>query len=205
VIILPSIETVVVLVPRTGSGSLKRAILDRYQDAMPIYRHMEADGVPAGYDRWRRVGVCRHPVDRLWSLYKFCQSGGGTFAEKWPELFAQRTASVDRSFSTWITKNDLPFSGPYDTARGTDFYPGWSVRHYLPENRKSQFVYLRPDLGTEVFRFDEMHELAAELDVRLVEHANGTAGVPPPELDAAAAAHVRKFFAWDLAFGGWSL
>jgi hypothetical protein len=91
VIILPSIETVVVLVPRTGSGSLKRAILDRYQDAMPIYRHMEADGVPAGYDRWRRVGVCRHPVDRLWSLYKFCQSGGGSFAEKWPELFAQRT------------------------------------------------------------------------------------------------------------------
>ncbi|MBL3684559.1 hypothetical protein F2981_16960 [Sinorhizobium meliloti] len=45
--------------------------VEKYPRSTLIYRHMEADGVPAGYDRWRKVGVVRHPVERLWSLYKF--------------------------------------------------------------------------------------------------------------------------------------
>ena len=73
-ILIPEIETIVILVPRTGSGSLKRAILKTYSKAHVLYRHMEADGVPHGYDRWRRVGVARNPLDRLWSLYKFCKA-----------------------------------------------------------------------------------------------------------------------------------
>jgi hypothetical protein len=28
---------------------------------------------------------------------------------------------------------------------------------------------------------------------------------PAPELDAEALDHIRRFFAWDLSFGGWSL
>ena len=60
-LLIPEIETVVVLVPRTGSGTLRRAIVQAYPKAMLIYRHMEADGVPAGYDRWSKVGVVRDP------------------------------------------------------------------------------------------------------------------------------------------------
>jgi hypothetical protein len=42
-ILIPEIETVLILVPRTGTGSLRRAVLQRYPRAMLIYRHMEAD------------------------------------------------------------------------------------------------------------------------------------------------------------------
>lgn len=70
-ILIPNLKVVLILVPRTGSGSLKRAVLNQYPDALLLYRHMEADGVPQGYDRWQKVGVLRNPQDRLWSLYKF--------------------------------------------------------------------------------------------------------------------------------------
>lgn len=50
-ILIPELETVVILVPRTGSGSLRRAIAEAYPSSMLVYRHMEADGIPAGYDR----------------------------------------------------------------------------------------------------------------------------------------------------------
>ena len=48
-ILIPEIEAVVILVPRTGSGSLYRAVLDRYPKALMPYRHMEADGVYMRY------------------------------------------------------------------------------------------------------------------------------------------------------------
>jgi len=70
-LLIPEIETVVILVPRAGSTSIKRAVLAKYPEAMMIYRHMEADGVPFGYDRWRKIGVVHNPIDRLCSLYKY--------------------------------------------------------------------------------------------------------------------------------------
>lgn len=56
-IIIPEINTVVILVPRTGTSTLRRAIAEIYPMSMMIYRHMEADGIPIGYDRWRRSGM----------------------------------------------------------------------------------------------------------------------------------------------------
>jgi hypothetical protein len=45
VILIPEIETIVLLVPRTGSGSLRKAIAAKYPKSVLLYRHMEADGV----------------------------------------------------------------------------------------------------------------------------------------------------------------
>lgn len=50
-ILIPEIQTVVILVPRTGSGSLRRAVAAKYPQSILLYRHMEADGVPAGHDK----------------------------------------------------------------------------------------------------------------------------------------------------------
>jgi hypothetical protein len=195
VLIIPELETVVILVPRTGSGSLKNAVLARYPKAFSPYRHMEADGVPHGYDRWRRIGVVRHPVERLWSLYKFLRDFGGRYE---PAYIAAMRASVGRPFSDWVLNNQVVFSNPYDSAGEGRFWPQYAVLHSLPENRKSQFVYLRPDLGTEVRQFSEVTSLAADLGVALPS-INVTKPDPVPDLSPEATHFVARCFRWDFA------
>jgi hypothetical protein len=38
---------------------------------------MEADGIALGYDRWRRVGAVRNPLDRTWSAVSASEGGAG--------------------------------------------------------------------------------------------------------------------------------
>jgi hypothetical protein len=224
-IVVPEIETVVILVPRTGSGSLKRAIAERYPESFALYRHMEADGVPHGYDRWRRVGVLRHPLARLWSLYHFCRTTEGGSYAKYPEIWSRIRRSVDCSFDQWLRNNELTFTQPYDSAGLGRFWPQFSILHSLPETRKSQFLYLRPDLGTEIFLFDHLDELERALDVRLGHFNRSTVRPIIPyaesgedseefwdvitrgastcpamtDLEPSARGHIESFHAWDLA------
>lgn len=197
-ILIPEIQTIVILVPRTGTRSLKKAVAERYPQSMLLYRHMEADGVPQGYDRWRKVGVVRDPVERLWSLYKYLQRFGLDWcAEHDATYTAQMRASVRVPFEDWLLSNELPFTTPYDRSGYNRFFPAYCCRHPMPENRKSQFLYLRPDLGTEIYRFDVVEELFRDLDVS-PGHQNGTASVSREPLTAAAAEYVARWFRWDL-------
>jgi hypothetical protein len=194
-IIIPEIETVVILVPRTGSGSLRRAIAKRYPKSILLYRHMEADGVPAGYDRWRKVGVVRDPVQRLHSLYHFLKNISGDHDAAW--LKTMRT-SVSMDFNDCLVNNRVIFTSPYDHA-GVRFFPHYTVRHAQPENRKSQYLYLRPDLGTEVFQYREISRLERALDCPLPEkRENATSRLAYPTLTDEARDRICRFFAWDL-------
>jgi hypothetical protein len=193
-IIVPEIETVVILTPRTGSGSLKDAIAKTYAQSMLVYRHMEADGVPHGYDRWRRVGVVRDPTDRLWSLYKFLKTFNGNHDNTYIEDMRK---SVELPFSEWVCLNETVFTSPYDRAKRGRFFPNYTVNHAQPENWKSQFTYLRPDLGTEIWKFADIHNLARSIGVRL-GHKNSTVVTPKPEVSPEARRHIEEIFAWDL-------
>ena len=202
-IIIPEIETVVILVPRTGTGSLRRAVAARYPKSMLIYRHMEADGVPLGYDHWRRVGVVRDPIDRLWSLYKFLTTFDGDHD---PDYIAAMRGSVGMPFSDWLIGNRVPFTTPYDSAGRGRYWPGYTVRHPLPENRKSQRVYLRPDLGTWIYRFDRLDRLAGLLDIDLSGGRHNVTGQPElPYLSEAAREYAARWFAWDMEAANASL
>lgn len=193
-ILIPEIQTVVILVPRTGSGSLKRAIAKKYPRSMLLYRHMEADGVPQGYDRWSKLGVIRQPTDRLWSLYKFLRSFDGPYEPAY--IAAQRASVADMDFSAWIVNNAIPFTHPYDSSGDGRFFPGFTVRHPLPETKKSQHFYLRPDLGTVIYRFDELNVLASTLGIDLERH-NHTDAERRPALSQRAIDHMARYFAWD--------
>lgn len=196
--IIPEISTVLILTPRTGSGSLRRAVAKKYPGAMLLYRHMEADGLPGGYDRWRKLGVVRQPVERLWSLYKFLQRFDGDHD---PDYIAAQRKSVARPFEEWLVENQTVFTSPYDSAGLGRFWPQYTVRHPLPENRKSQFLTLRPDLGTEVYRYGEVWRLARDLGLELERH-NATESAPVPQLGPTARQHVERVFAWDLGVFG---
>lgn len=197
-ILIPEIETIAILVPRTGSGALRRAIKAKYPRAVQLYRHMEADGVPAGYDRWRKVGVVRDPVERLWSLYKFLQNFGGDHDPAYIEKM-RRTVRSFSGFDEWLRLNDTPFTTPYDSTGRGRFFPEFSVRHPLPENRKSQFVYLRPDLGTTIISYRHKKIIEGVFCVSLDEETNVTPPIAPPRLSDAGMAYMREWFAWDFA------
>jgi hypothetical protein len=159
---------------------------------------MEADGVPHGYDRWRRIGVVRHPVARLWSVYRFLSTmkGNQDGLGKWEPSYVERQRkSGALPFDRWIVENDIVFTSPYDHS-GTRFWPQFCVLHALPENRKSQFIYLRPDLGTQIYRFDRLGMLAKELDVEL-PHEHRLPGQAVPPLSDEALDHLERFFSWD--------
>ncbi|MEM8553007.1 MAG: hypothetical protein AAGF45_11560 [Pseudomonadota bacterium] len=193
-ILVPDLSTVVILTPRTGSGSLRRAILAKYPNAMQIYRHMEADGVPAGYDTWRKVGVVRHPVERLWSLFNFLKTLDGPHD---PAFIAAMRQSVRRDFSDWLLNNEVVFTSPYDRTTRGRFFPAYCVRHPVPENRKSQAMYIRPDLGTKWWPFSRVGDLARELGVVLDERHNQTNCHPVPLLTPDASDYVARVHAWD--------
>ncbi len=200
-ILIPELETVVILVPRTGSSTLRRVIAAKYPRSYMLYRHMEADGVPQGYDRWLKVGVVRHPVDRLWSLYKFLRNGlNGEQALRDPAWLDTMRRSSQRSFDSWLLNNREVFTSPYDYSGGSKYWPNQTVLHPRPENLKSQYVYLRPDLGTKIIPYPRLHLLGALLGVDLIERHNQTEqrNELPLHLSHDAQSHVERVFAWDL-------
>lgn len=196
-IIIPELETVVIMVPRTGTTSLKKAIHKRYPRAISLYRHMEADGVPHGYDRWPKVGVIRKPIERLWSLYKYLS----VFPEKpqYSKAWINRMrGSVKSTFSEWLLENQVVFTNPYSFDGGRDYYPEYNVLHSIPENMKSQYHYLRPDLGTEIYLYEyDLPRLFSRLGVD-PGHLNGTDFSHPPEITPKAQTHIHRVFEWDL-------
>lgn len=201
-IIIPELETVVILPPRTGSKALRNALLSTHPQSFMPYRHMEADGVPHGYDQWRRVGICRHPIDRLWSLYRYVKvMGEGREPDgkgKWePGYIEAQADAANRPFDDWIINNRLPFTTPYSQGDAS-FYPNFCVLHALPENRKSQKLYLRPDLGTQVYGYECADRLHKELGVN-PDRINAAPPASRPTLSNEALEHIYRFFSWDLA------
>jgi hypothetical protein len=196
-IIIPEIEKVLILVPRVASTALKIAVLEKYKESILIYRHMEADGVPKGYDRWEKIGVVRDPIDRLWSLYSFLKNFDGPYEKE--HIAQQRSCIAGKSFSDWILTNKTVFTNPYDAGGSLKFYPRYTVGHSLPENRKSQFLYLRPDLGTKIFKYSRLDDLLKELNIDSITPINGSGKGVMPKLTKAAEIHIDNFFKWDLA------
>lgn len=205
-LIVPELQTVFILVPRTGTGTLYREMLRVYPKAMLLYRHMEADGVPQGYDRWRRIGFVRHPVARLHSLYQFLGRFGGGAQVQGGAASADaeraRRQVQGRTFEQWLLENTDPWTVPYDLNGNGHYWPILSRRNAAPENRLSQFAYLRPDLGTEVRHFADLCPSMVEWGLDPLQHHNATHTPPVPlPLSDEARTHVERYCAWDLEQG----
>jgi len=171
VIILPSLKTVVILIPRTGSGSLYRAIKATHPDAMMLYRHMEAYGCPRPYLRWQRVGVVRHPLIRMVSMYDYLKDYGAS--EATAHFGVVRAAALRESvkvpFKEWFLNNNVVFGHPWGNREPGEYHPKQAVEFEVPENRKSQYDYLISGVGEhglEIYKFGEW-QIHADLTNRL--------------------------------------
>jgi len=104
--------------------------------------------------------------------------------------------SVLTDFSEWVLHNQIVFTSPYDRAGLGRFFPRYTNNHPMPENQKSQFVYLRPDLGTKIFKFTELGKIEKELGIKLPHH-NKSSGTLYSGLTEEATEYVRRVFKWD--------
>lgn len=195
-LIIPEIETVVITPPRCGSTSVRNAVLKNYPKAMSLYRHMEADGVPHGYDRWSRICLVRRPLDRLWSVYKYMQQVETSGTEYWRERM-HRASRVP--FYEWILHNNEVFTEPYSREAAHVHYPYYHVLHRIPENRKSLYIYARPDLGTRMASLHHPHVIEDMLGIKM-PRVNRTKPVLMPEVSDVVYEHIRQWFAWDMQF-----
>lgn len=196
-ILIPEIETIVILPPRTASKSISKAVATAYPKSIRLYRHMEADGIPHGYDRWRRVGLVRSPIDRLFSLYKFLREIDSHESDKslaWRRRVSR--AAVTNSFDLWLQQNETVFTDPYDT-ENAKFWPAYTVLHALPENRKSQWIYLRPDLGTEVYAFSRLDKFVDRLGLTGLPRTHVSSRVEIPAMSSAGHEVIHTFHSWD--------
>lgn len=199
-LIVPELRKVFILVPRTGSGTLYREMKRVYPQSMLLYRHMEADGCPRGYDRWEKVGFVRHPLMRLWSLYHYLRnwqgSAGGNYGPEVKRLHDQ--AGVP--FAKWICENSESFTTPWDASGGGAYWPVLSRINPAPENKLSQRDYLRPDLGTTIYKFEILRErmlawgLNPTFTINHTDHGK-------PHVTAAILNHLERHQRWDMEQG----
>lgn len=193
-LIVPELHAIFIMPPRTGSGTLTLELMRAHPSAFLLYRHAEATLVPAGYETWRKVGFVRHPLARLWSLYKFCAIIAEGEVVKVLEEEVRRVArSVEgRSFEEWVLKNEELFL-PDNS--------GIPVLHQAmrtPETRKSQFDYLRPDLGTIVLKFQDLPTHLANWQLNPNTKAGATPRPECPPMTPKLKKHMMKYFKWDM-------
>ena len=197
-IIIPELEIVVICTPKTGTTSLLSAVRKKYPKSLFPYRHMEASSVPIEYKDWKKVGVFRSPIERLWSLYKYA----AIFQSDSPKVCKHYITGLNDSvkglsFNEWIIKNEFCFTQPYD-AKGK-LSKKYLVENVIPENKKSQYLYLRPDLGTEIIHYENLYKLEKMLNLSL-PRLNVTSSSKAPLLNDEAMLSLKSCMQWDLDF-----
>lgn len=190
-IIIPERELVIITPPRTGSTSLMASVLERYPWSFAPYKHMEAGGIPFGYKQWRTACVVREPLDRLWSVYKYCEAQ----VRKPGNWSKQMAEAAVIGFEEWLLYNRNVFVGNHMAVMPDTLTPRYHCMYPMPENVKSQEVYAGQ---AEIWHFTDMLSIFAELDLKWREVNASKDRSPPPWTDAIEQ-HINRYFAWDLS------
>lgn len=194
-LVIPDKSTIFILPPRTGSSTLVNSIMQAIPHSFLLYRHAEADAIPPGYETFQVMGFVRHPLARMWSLYKFLCCLDPLRSERWAQNEVMRLLeSVQgKTFEEWVLTNEEPFL-PENSG-----HPGLYQKHYQPETHKSQAVYLRPDLGTVILPFAQLGSWMENQGLPALHENNTTSKLPMPEMTKALNEHFNRCMEWELA------
>lgn len=188
-ILIPELEKIILMPPKTGSTALKDAILKKYPLAFVLYRHGEANMIPHGYDTWEKLGLIRDPLDRLYSLFCYLETFGHQSCELHADRMRDSVSGVH--FSKWLLDNNEVFS--YGFVGPSIVTPYYLVSCQIPETRKSQLMTLRPDLGTHIVPFEHIAGFADKLGITLNRCVSRVA----PAITIGAQEHMRYYFKDD--------
>lgn len=195
-IIIPELQKIFICVPKNASTSISKAILNKYPKAFLVARHLEACGVPDDFLHYQKYGIVREPVERLFSLYKFSKSYKKS--NFFPSCYVEdMRKNYINDFSSFILNNNFIFNNPYDS--NGIFHPRYKINHIMPETTKSQYIFLRPDLGTIIYKYSDFKELLDIFKIKDLENIYETEKIPLPELSLPAKEHIEEYFKWDLA------
>jgi hypothetical protein len=184
--------------PRTGSDSLCLELMKAHPSAFLLYRHGEASLIPAGYENWKAVGFVRHPLARMWSVFKYCSIVGdmaldGVAEALRADIDALRVSVEGKSFEEWVLTNEVPL-----IPSGTRV-PVLHQREHIPENRRSQEQYLRPDLGTAILKFQDLRTHMAAWGLDPARHSNASPSPEVPKVSRKVQRHLKKYMPWEMS------
>jgi hypothetical protein len=196
-LIIPEQRCVVLQPPRTGSTSIRDAVLSTYPKAFSPYRHMERPGIPDAYVDWQVICILRHPLSRLVSLYAHMSDARST-TRQLPETRRRRLAQdVARPFHLWLEQSQEMFSDPFDEEGGPDAY--YKALTAIPIVRKSLSHWARADMGpVELLRLEEPTSIESRLGITL-PHLNRSTADATVTTSARIQEHLDRHFAWDLS------
>lgn len=194
-LIIPEKRAIIILPPRTGSSTIHNAVREACPFSFMLYRHAERDAIPPGFEDFHVFGFVREPLARMWSLYKFlCILDPLTSATWAQEEVMRLLESVQgKTFEEWLLTNEEPF-----LPAGTG-HPGLYQLHYKPETHKSQYEYLRPDLGTAVLPYSHLGEWLRHHQLPELHENKTTDTLKMPAMTPAIAKHLEQFMEWELA------
>lgn len=199
--------------PRCGSTSLRRALdpfvdpaagdlaVDRAGQKPPYHPHITGPALRAlsGHPDLDMIITVRHPVDMLWSYYKFFQpdeNGRYSFHPLW-------TGAPGRSFEEWVQTGRI----------GKD--PEWlrlAPKHITtsdlsPLSLEAHAFDHSGQPVARIFQVEEPAKLEDWLSNRLgapvsLPKVNSTDGTKPAPLGETALARVRRMFCWESDYYG---
>ena len=196
-LIVPELHAIFIMPPRTGSDSLCLELMKAHPSAFLLYRHGEASLIPPGYQNWRAVGFVRHPLARLWSVFKYCSIVGDMAQDGVAEALKAEIATIrdsveGKSFEEWVLTNKVPLM-PADTR-----IPILHQADHIPENIRSQDQYLRPDLGTAILKFQDLRTHMAAWGLNPETHSNASPHPDVPKVSRKVMRHIKKHMPWEL-------
>jgi hypothetical protein len=191
-IIIPETQTIVLQPPRTGTTSLRDALLKEYPQAFLIYRHMEADGIPFGYNHFRKVCQVRHPFERLKSMYFYMRNPNikPRTCAKW---VARVKAASNKSFEEWLHDPTCFVSSGIP---GLDLRPRDCQKWIGPSQKKSQILWAKG--ADQLLRNEHLNEDAFLLLGVDVGHVNAAKDKKAVECTSHVMRFLHEFHSWDM-------
>jgi hypothetical protein len=181
-------QFVFIRTPRTGSGSIKTALL-KISGSEEIGHHREACTIPDACLGYRVFGLVRNPIDRLHSIWRYTRH---VMAMRSPHRQALRDeAQVD--FDTWLRTATLSFTGGDN--KGTCYETALEIQEI--DGGQGSYLLSHPRIRPAIFRFEDFaNTLIAIADIIgeelwIEQRKNVAPHEPVPPISASALDRIR--------------
>ena len=199
-IIIPELETVLLQPPRTGTSSVKDAVLEKYPKAFVLYRHMERVGIPHGYERYQIVSHMRNPFTRMESLFKY-MSKPDVREDTDPEWLSAVQKATRTGFKDWLLNSQYVFAKGAPTV-SKPYRPKYQVAYAVREQEKSQRLWAEG--ADDVIKFETLgYDVGRLLNIHSLP-LRGATSEKQFEWDKDMFDHMWQWHEWDLNAYGYS-